>query len=146
MPLPHPPTGHRRQSSDDSDRTSVISTDSGIGPSVEGVVAQQRKGRLHRNGSSSVPTSGDGTFRRQDGAGKPPAGGRSKSQSDSGRFKVRMAVEVNDPAEEEELNNYTWYWGSMKRPECEKKLQEEGLVGNFVVRLNARGEYIMSFW
>ena len=51
--------------------------------------------------------------------------------------------EEGDP---EELDNYGWFWGCMSRQDCEKKLQSEGKVGNFVVRINASGNYIMSFW
>jgi hypothetical protein len=39
-----------------------------------------------------------------------------------------------------------WFWGTMSRQECEDKLKEKGEIGNFVVRVNANGHHIMSFW
>jgi len=67
-----------------------------------------------------------------------------KSQSDGGKFDVRQRVEVVD--DPEELENYRWFWGCMSRQECENKLKSEGKVGNFVIRINASGDFIMSFW
>ena len=34
----------------------------------------------------------------------------------------------------------------MSRQDCEKKLKEEGDIGNFVIRINANGRYILSLW
>ena len=46
----------------------------------------------------------------------------------------------------QQLEGYLWFWGWMSREYCEKKLRTEGEVGHFVVRINAKGEYVMSFW
>ena len=60
---------------------------------------------------------------------------QTKSISDSGQFKVR-----------EELDKYQWYWGHMSRADSEAKMKEEGELGNFAIRVNASGYYIMTFW
>ena len=57
------------------------------------------------------------------------------SVSDSAKFEAR-----------EELENYPWFWGHMDRPTSEKKMKEVGKVGNFSIRINAKGEYVMTFW
>ena len=46
----------------------------------------------------------------------------------------------------QELEEHPWFWGWMSREDCERRLETEGEVGNFVVRINAMGDYIMSFW
>lgn len=46
----------------------------------------------------------------------------------------------------EDLNRFTWYWGKISRSSCEAMLKAKGEVGNFIVRLNDRGVFIMSFW
>ena len=112
----------------DNPRASVVST---AGGEIHRNVSSQRPG------SSSVPSSGDGKFCRP----LPPST-IAISKSDGGKFDRLLGVQV----EEEELDNYGWFWGCMTRQECEKKLQSEGKVGNFVVRINASGNYIMSFW
>ena len=66
-PLPPVPPTHQF----DSPRASVISNDSGFGAS-EG--AEFRRSHNHKSGTSSVPSSGGGTFRRP------------TSSSDSGKF------------------------------------------------------------
>ena len=48
--------------------------------------------------------------------------------------------------EDEDLCRFTWYWGMTSRADCETMLKDKGVVGNFVVRMNDRGDYIMSFW
>ena len=48
--------------------------------------------------------------------------------------------------EDEDLGRFTWYWGVTSRSDCEAMLKDKGVVGNFVVRMNDRGDYIMSFW
>ena len=48
--------------------------------------------------------------------------------------------------EEEDLMRYQWYWGPMNRSSCEQELKAKGKVGNFVVRKNDSGYFIMSFW
>ena len=133
QPLPPVPTGDQR--------ASVLSNDSGIGPSSEGEV--RRTPPSYRPGSSSTPSSGDGKFRRAP-IQSFSSSAVSKSQSDGGKFDVRHRVEVVD--DPEELENYRWFWSCMSRQECEKKLKSEGKVGNFVIRINANGDYIMSFW
>ena len=39
-----------------------------------------------------------------------------------------------------------WFWHYMSRQDCEKKLRDEGKIGNFAIRINANGHYIMSLW
>jgi len=134
QPLPPVPT--------DNPRASIFSNDSGIGPSVEGEV-RRTPPSYHRPGSSSVPSSGDGKFRRAP-IQSISTSAVTKSQSDGGKFDVRQRVEVVD--DPEELENYRWFWGCMSRQECENKLKSEGKVGNFVIRINASGDFIMSFW
>ena len=73
-PLPPIPPTHQF----DNPRTSVISNDSGFGAS-EG--AEFRRSHNHRSGTSSVPSSGGGTFRRP------------TSSSDSGKF-ARAQIQV----------------------------------------------------
>ena len=75
-PLPPVPPGQQF----DSPRVSVISNDSGFGAS-EG--AEFRRSHNHRSGTSSVPSSGGGTFRRP------------TSNSDSGKF-ARQQIQVNN--------------------------------------------------
>ena len=131
QPLPPVPT--------DNPRASVVSTDSGIGPSAGGEI--RRTVSSQRPGSSSVPSSGDGKFCRL-----PPSTTSTTSKSDGGKFDRLLGVQVEEEGDPEELDNYAWFWGCMSRQDCEKKLQSEGKVGNFVVRINANGNYIMSFW
>ena len=131
QPLPPVPT--------DNPRASVVSTDSGIGPSAGGEI--RRTVSSQRPGSSSVPSSGDGKFCRP----LPPSTSTT-SKSDGGKFDRLLGVQVEEEGDPEELDNYGWFWGCMSRQDCEKKLQSEGKVGNFVVRINASGNYIMSFW
>ena len=134
QPLPPIPSLHNQTNS--GRRVSVTSDDSGIGASNEGEIRRNK----NRMGSSSVPASGDGTFRRHLGPVSP------KSQSDGGKFNVRQVVQVEEVGDPEELENYRWFWGSMSRRDCEDRLRVEGEVGNFVVRINATGNYVMSFW
>ena len=51
-----------------------------------------------------------------------------------------------DTSDTQQLEGYLWFWGWMSREDCEKRLRAEGEVGHFVVRINAMGEYVMSFW
>jgi len=51
-----------------------------------------------------------------------------------------------DESNTQELEEYPWFWGWMSREDCERRLHTEGEVGNVVVRINAMGDYIMSFW
>ena len=39
-----------------------------------------------------------------------------------------------------------WFWGYMNRGDTEKKLYYEGNMGDFVVRLNANKDLVMSLW
>ena len=73
-PLPPIPPDHQF----DSPRASIISNDSGFGAS-EG--AEVRRSHNHKSGTSSVPSSGGGTFRRP------------TSSSDSGKF-ARAQIQV----------------------------------------------------
>ena len=134
QPLPPIPgdTGSSGSSEDFNPRSSVFSTDSGIGPSVEGVFF-----RASHTGSSSVPSSSDGTFQRPSSRAAS-----SKSHSDGGKFNVRAA----DVGEPQELDRYKWFWDCMSRHDCEKRLHDEGKVGTFVVRINANGHFVLSLW
>ena len=49
-----------------------------------------------------------------------------------------------DESSTQELEGYPWFWGWMSREDCERRLHAEGEVGNFVVRINAMGDYVMS--
>ena len=49
------------------------------------------------------------------------------------------------PAEQADLGMCRWFWGHISRAECDKRLRTEGRVGNFVVRINAEGIYVMSY-
>ena len=75
-PLPPLPPGQQF----DSPRVSIISNDSGFGAS-EG--AEFRRSHNHRSGTSSVPSSGGGTFHRP------------TSSSDSGKF-ARAQIQVRN--------------------------------------------------
>ena len=66
-----------------------------------------------------------------------------KQRAHSAEGMVRHSTQVH---EDPDLSLYTWYWGVTSRQDCEMMLQEKGVVGNFVVRMNDRGDYIMSFW
>jgi hypothetical protein len=46
----------------------------------------------------------------------------------------------------EELDNYKWFWGEMNRADSETMMRAEGEVGNFAIRVNANGHYVMTFW
>ena len=136
QPLPPIPPLHDQPGRRFNSRVSVASDDSGIGASSEGEI---RRGK-NRSGTSSLPASGDGSFLRPKGPLSP------KSQSDGGKFNVRDVVQVEEEGNPEELENYKWFWGHMNRKDCEEQLRAEGNVGNFVIRVNATGNYIMSFW
>ena len=43
-----------------------------------------------------------------------------------------------------ELEGYSWFWGSIGKEECEQKLQTEGAVGNFIVRISGSEKYVIS--
>ena len=56
------------------------------------------------------------------------------------------AQAVQEFVEDSDMTRYAWYWGPLSRQECETELKERGIVGNFVVRMNTSGDYVMSFW
>lgn len=68
-----------------------------------------------------------------------------KSASADGSF-IRQTKSTEYSPAEEDLSKYEWFWGPMSRDECAKELQERGQIGNFIVRKNDRGDYVMSFW
>ena len=68
-----------------------------------------------------------------------------KSASADGSF-TRQTKTTEYSPDEEDLSKYDWFWGPMSRDECAKELQERGQIGNFIVRKNDRGDYVMSFW
>ena len=78
LDTPLPPVPPDQQFDTCSPRASIISNDSGFGAS-EG--AEFRRSHNHRSGTSSVPSSGGGTFRRP------------TSSSDSGKF-ARAQIQV----------------------------------------------------
>lgn len=129
--LSQPPVGgHARDS-----RSSVSSTDSGFGPSTDGEVSRQPfVAAVEPKPFSSTPSSGDGSVKRN----KP-----GSSHSDGGCFERKS---TGSSSNLENLNSYPWFWGSMSRQDAQKKLEEEGKVGNFIVRLNAEGTYVMTVW
>ena len=127
---------HDQSGRDFSSNVSIASDDSGIGASREGEIYRGKS----RSGTSSLPASGDSSFLRPKGPLFP------KSQSDGGKFNARDVVQVEEEGNPEELENYKWFWGHMNRKDCEEQLRAEGNVGNFVIRVNATGNYIMSFW
>ena len=49
-------------------------------------------------------------------------------------------------ATKEKLEKYGWFWGNISRSQSEKKMTEEGKVGNFSIRINADGYYVMTLW
>lgn len=67
-----------------------------------------------------------------------------QSNSADGSF-MHKADQLPDE-DEDDLHRYEWYWGEMSREECGKNLKEKGEIGNFVVRKNDRGNFVMSFW
>jgi hypothetical protein len=99
-------------------KMSTRSDDSGLGVSDNGQVFRQHHsgGETHRR--PSIKTTD-----------------MKKSSSDSGQFDVR-----------EELDNYQWYWGHMNRVDSEARMKAEGSVGNFAIRVNASGHFVMTFW
>jgi hypothetical protein len=71
---------------------------------------------------------------------------RSSSADGSFTHKVGVKPVMKEIDEDEDLSLYDWYWGQMSREECGRELMERGKIGNFVVRKNDRGDYVMSFW
>lgn len=51
-----------------------------------------------------------------------------------------------DDSDWEILAEKKWFWGFMNRGDCEKKLYNEGEIGDFIVRLNFRQQLVMSLW
>ena len=88
--LPPPPSsasgGSGSDSSINSPRASIISTDSGIGTSVGGEI---HRPSLHKTGSTSVPSSGSGTFSNRGGG----RGGGGPHSADA-EFGHRITVGV----------------------------------------------------
>ena len=39
-----------------------------------------------------------------------------------------------------------WFWGYMNRGDSEKKLYNEGKIGDFIVRLNSDRQLVISLW
>lgn len=77
--------------------------------------------------------------------------------SDDGKFMRRTNLDPPPPTstttsntkinvDEEDLERYDWYWGEMSREDCTQSLKERGIIGNFVVRKNNRGDFVMTFW
>lgn len=117
-------------------RSSVSSTDSGFGPSTDGEVSRQPFVAAEPKPFSSTPTSADGNVKHSKAI--------ASSHSDGGCFPGRTPP--GRSSSHENFNNYSWFWDTISRADTEKKLQTEGKVGNFIVRLNAEGSYVMSVW
>ena len=126
--LAQPPTNGGSRNS----RSSVSSTDSGFGPSTDGEVSRQPFVTVETKKSLSTPSSADGKLKY---------GKQQKGHSDGGCFEGR-----GNQNGHENMHNYSWFWDTLSRTETENKLQTEGKVGNFVVRINAEGSYVMSVW
>ena len=75
-------------------------------------------------------------------------GYRSASSSGEGEivYKPKRTKPSEDDDDDDDLSMFDWYWGQMSRDECSKELMDRGKIGNFVVRKNDRGDYVMSFW
>ena len=39
-----------------------------------------------------------------------------------------------------------WFWDTTSRQEAERRLLSEGKIGNFIVRINASGHFVMTYW
>ena len=59
---------------------------------------------------------------------------------------ITIISQVDDSPGEFSYEKCKWYWGCMSRTDCADKLRTEGSLGNFVVRMNANGHYVMSLW
>ena len=113
----------------------MSSTDSGLGPSTDGEISRSQFVAVGTKQSLSTPSSADGSVEHTKS---------SKSHSDGGCFSERISPGSSNG--HENFDNYSWFWDTMSRADTEKKLQTEGKVGNFVVRVNAEGRYVMSVW
>ena len=51
-----------------------------------------------------------------------------------------------DESDWDSLVQWMWFWGFMNRGDCEKKLYNDGEIGDFVIRLNANQQLVMSLW
>ena len=70
-----------------------------------------------------------------------------QNHSANAMFGHRTKTKTNQEfVEDPDMTRYAWYWGRLDRQDCERQLKERGTVGNFVVRMNAAGYYVMSFW
>ena len=66
-------------------------------------------------------------------------------------FPPEEAESIEDMSAYEEADwelyvQHMWFWGFMNRGDCEKKLYNEGETGDFVIRLNANQQLVMSLW
>ncbi|XP_019852537.1 PREDICTED: uncharacterized protein LOC100638682 [Amphimedon queenslandica] len=128
-PPPHSNRHHKRDSGFVSG-TGVVSQGGGYrgGCSADGEICHMKS----NSGDSSVVHNTAVKLTKQ-------------SNSADGSFMHGQSSQSIDE-EEDDLSRYDWYWGPMSRDECERSLKEKGQIGNFVVRKNDRGSYIMSFW
>ncbi len=121
-------TGNSRSNGDFSPIMDTFLFDSGVGLSMDRQVRQSR--------ALNFPTRG-----RKNSSGSAVDFG--KSHSDRKQFNV---IQSEENGGSEELENYVWFWGHMNRSECERRLHMEGKLGNFVVRINADGSFVLSVW
>ncbi len=140
---PPPPPPHKRDSGFVSG-TGDARTYRGGGTNFSGdSVISHGDGNKSHSGDSAIVHNTSVVVNRLNGC-----------HSDDGKFRhrtdlsdQRMPGNSNDVGvDEEELSRHDWYWGEMTRDDCTKALKDKGNVGNFVVRKNNRGDYVMSFW
>ena len=46
----------------------------------------------------------------------------------------------------EDVSGEAWFWSHMSREQCKERLLRDGSRGEYVVRINDRGECVMSVW
>ena len=59
---------------------------------------------------------------------------------------ILYLVQAKSIRESEKLDYYQWFWGDMSRVDCVAKMREKGDVGNFAIRVNASGHFVMTLW
>lgn len=146
--MPPPPPPHKRDSGFVSGTADARTFNRGVGTgstcySGDSIISH---GGKSNSGDSAIvhgPVivehvtgchSDDGKFTHRTNIDHPPTSGLTTANNN----KVNV--------DEEELERYDWYWGEMSREDCTQSLKERGLVGNFVVRKNNRGDFVMTFW
>ncbi|XP_064390037.1 uncharacterized protein LOC135337940 isoform X3 [Halichondria panicea] len=73
----------------------------------------------------------------------------SQLQSIIHRKEVKGGTDTVEASSSYDVTDYEeckWFWGKASRQEAERRLLSEGKVGNFIVRINASGHYVMTYW